>query len=199
MTRTALSLAGGLASALLLVSAPAAQAAVTAKDVPSKADIVKALPDLASAEFSSTKTKEITVPSTSCGTADTEKAKSARTTVAVSTTGVSSAVAGVIDTGSVKKAKAYMKAYGAFVKACASYTEPTTGAAATVAGAKAPKLGDQSFATTTTTSFSGFNTFGASIVIRDGARIATVGLVDDAAVSTSSLTKLAKVAAKKMR
>ena len=49
MKRTSLSLAGGLAAALLLVSAPTAQAAVSAKDAPSKGDIVKAFPALAAA------------------------------------------------------------------------------------------------------------------------------------------------------
>ena len=62
MRRTSLSIAAGLTTAVLLVSGTPAQAAVSAKDLPKKGDIVKAFPEMADAEFSSFTTKKNSAP-----------------------------------------------------------------------------------------------------------------------------------------
>lgn len=199
MTRTSMSLAGGLAAALLLVSAPAAQAAVTAKDAPSKADIVKAFPELADGTFSVDKSKEIGAPSTTCGTPAKAKARSAVASSGVSADGMSVVVGGVVELASSAKTKAYLAGYKKYVKACASYTDPTTGAVITMKLTSAPKLGQASLAFVQQTTIMGYTSHSATVLIRDGKRIGNVVAIDDAVVSSTSLTKLAKVTAKKMK
>ena len=200
MNRSSLSVAGGLVATLLVVSGPAAQAAVTPKDAPGKADIVKIYPELAGGEFTTEKTKKIAVPDGTCGSTTQQKATSA-----VSTTGLPAepgapiVVAGVAEVKSSGKAKSYFKAFKAFVKNCATYTEPTTGATVTLAPAKAPKLGQESLAVTQETAIAGVTGYSTSVLVRDGRRIANIVVADDAPLSTSSVKKLAKVAAKKMR
>lgn len=199
MRRTPLSLAGGLATALLLISAPGAQAAVGAKDTPSKGDIVKAFPELADGEFSTDKAKQISVPSKTCGAPGTAKAKSAVSTSGVSATGVPIVVAGVAEVKSDAKAKSYLAAYKKYAKACPSFTEPTTGAVVTTTLGKSLKLGDGSLTLVQETTVFGVTSYSTSVVIRDGKRLGSVVAIDDAAVSTSAIKKLAKVAAKKMK
>ncbi|GAA1924456.1 hypothetical protein [Nocardioides hwasunensis] len=199
MTRTSLPLAGALATALLLVSAPGAQAAVTAKDAPSQADIVKSFPELADGQFSTDKAKQIAVPGKTCGAPTTKKAKSGVTTTGVSSTGTSIVVAGVAEVKSAKQAKTYFASYKKYVKKCGSFTEPTTGATVTATLTKAPKLGQASLAITQETAIAGVTSYSTSILILNGKRVGTVAAVADAPVAMSSVKKLAKVAAKKMR
>jgi len=199
MSRTSLSLAGGLVAALVLVSAPAAQAAVTAKDAPSKSDIVKAFAELDGGTFSTDKYKAIGVPGPACGETGTQKAGSVVTTTGVSADGLSVVVGGVADLKSSAKPKAYLAGYKKYVKACASYTDPTTGATVTMKLKKAPTLGQGALAIVGETSFMDTTTYSATVLIRDGKRLATVVAVDDAQVPTASINKLAKVAAKKMK
>ena len=199
MKRTSLSLAAGLATALLLVSAPTAQAAVTAKDAPSQKDIVKAFPELADGEFTTDKTKQISVPSKTCGKPTADEAKSVVSTTGVSATGFPVVVAGVAEVKSAAKAKSYLAAYKKYVKKCATWTEPTTGATVTSSLGKSLKLGDDSLTVVQQTSFSGVTSYSTSVLVRDGKRVGSVVAIDDAAVPTSSIKKLAKVAAKKMK
>jgi hypothetical protein len=199
MRRTSLSLVGGLAAALILVPAAGAQAAVTAKDAPSQSDIVKVFPELADGTFTTDKTKQIGVPGKTCGAPETEKAKSASNTAGASATGFPVVGAGVAEVKSAAKAKGYLAAYKAYVKACSSFTEPTTGATVTASLTKAPKLGDGAVAMVQETSILGTTSYSTTVVIRDGNRMATVLVIDDAPVPASSIKKLAKVSAKKMK
>ncbi|RYB93038.1 hypothetical protein EUA93_00910 [Nocardioides oleivorans] len=199
MKRTSLSLAGGLATALLLASAPTAHAAVSAKDAPSKGDIVKAFPELADGQFTTEKTKAISVPGKECGVPSTEKAKSGTSTTGVSAAGFPVVVAGAAEVKNDAKAKSYLKAYKAYVKKCATFTEPTTGATITASLGTSFKLGDESLTVVQETTFSGITSYSTSVLIRDGKRIASIAAIDDAAISTSSVKKLAKVAAKKLK
>ena len=199
MKRTSLSLAGGLAAALLLVSAPTAQAAVSAKDAPSKGDIVKAFPALADGEFTTDKTKQVSVPSKTCGAPTAKKAKSAVSNIGVSAAGQPIVQAGVAEVKSQAKAKSYFAAYKTYVKKCATFTEPTTGATVTSTLTKAPKLGQSSLAILQETTVFGITSYSTSILIRDGKRLGSVVAIDAAPISMTSITKLAKVAAKKMR
>lgn len=199
MRRTSLSLAAGLTAALLLVPAAGAQAAVTAKDAPSQGDIVKVFPELADGSFTTDKTKQVSVPGKTCGVAGTEKATSASSTAGASAAGFPVVAAGVAEVKSAAKAKSYLKSYKAFVKACPSFTEPNSGATVTVSSTKAPKLGQESLAVAQETSVLGTVAYSSTVVIRTGKRIATVLVIDDAPVSASSINKLAKVAAKKMK
>ena len=67
MIRRSSSLVSLVAAAALVVTAtPGAQAAVGAKDTPSQADIVKAFPELADAQFTTDKVKKIGVPGKTC-------------------------------------------------------------------------------------------------------------------------------------
>lgn len=198
MKRTSLPLVATMTAALLLVPATGAHAAVSAKDAPNEKDIVKVFPALAGGTFETTKAKKISVPGKECGVNATQKGKSVAVT-GISTEGRNIVVAGVSDLGSKAKAKGYMAKFKKFVKQCSSYTEPTTGATVTLKLAKAPKLGQQAIAIVQETSVMGITSHGASIVILQGKRISTVGAVDPAPIATSSITKLAKVAAKKMK
>lgn len=199
MFRTSAPLAGAFAAALLVASAPAAQAAVKAKDVPSENDIVKAFPALAGGTFTPEKTKTIGKPSSTCGQAGQEKVKSGATMTGVSSAGTTVVVTGAAELKSPAKSKKYVASYKKFVKACSSYTEPTTGATITMKLTKAPKLGQQALAVVQETTVFGVTSYGATVLVRDGKRIATVAAVDQAAVSSSAINKLAKVAAKKMK
>jgi hypothetical protein len=200
MKRTSLSLAGGLATALLLVSAPGAQAAaVKAKDVPSQADIVAVFPELADGQFTTDKTKQVAVPGKTCGTGSKQKARSGATTTGVSSTGTSVVVAGAAEVGSASKAKSYLAAYKTYVKKCGSFTEPTTGATITAKLGPSFKLGDGSLTVIQETTIGGVVSYSTSVLLVDGNKVASIAAVDDAAVPTSSIKKLAKVAAKKLK
>lgn len=198
MSRTTLSLAGGLAAALLLVSAPA-QAAVTAKDAPNSNDIVKAFPELAGGTFSTDKSKEVGAPSSTCGTPAKAKAQSVAATSGVSTDGTSVIVGGVAELKSVARTKAYIAGYKKYVKACASYTDPTTGAVVTMKLTAAPKLGQATLAFVQETTIMGYTSHSSTVLIRDAKRIGNVVAIDDAPVSSASVLKLSKVTAKKMK
>ncbi|CAM3892725.1 hypothetical protein [Nocardioides zeicaulis] len=199
MKRTSLSLAGGLATALMLVTAPTAHAAVGAKDVPSEGDIVKAFPELAGGQFTTQRTKQVAVPGKTCGTGSTEKAKSGVTTTGVSTSGTSIVVTGAAEVASPRKAKSYLAAYKKYVKKCATFTEPTTGAVITSSTGKAFRLGDGSLTVVQQTTINGVVSYSTSVLVVDGKKVASIAAVDDAAVPTASIKKLAKVAVKKLR
>ena len=199
MNKTALSLAGGLTTVLLLVSAPGAQAAVTEKDVPSQADIVKSFPELADGQFSTEKSAQVAVPGKTCGTPGTQKAKSGVITTGVSSTGTSVVVAGAAEVASARKAKSYLGAYKKYVKKCGTFTEPTTGAVINATLGTSFKLGDGSLTVVQETTIGDVVSYSTSVLVVDGKNVASVAAVDDAAVPTSSIKKLAKVAAKKIK
>jgi hypothetical protein len=198
MRRTSLSIAAGIA-AVLLVSATPAQAAVSAKDVPKKGDIVKAFPEMADAEFETFTTKQLSVPGATCGTTESEKAKRLQSIRGVSAAGQPYVQSSVAEVTSAAKAKAYLKAYKGFAKECATFTEPTSGATVTTTLAKAPKLGQASLMVLQQTTIAGISSYSTSVLVSDGKRVAAVVAIDDAAIPASSITKLAKVAAKKMK
>lgn len=199
MRRTSLSLAGGLATALLLASAPTAQAAVSAKDVPSQKDVVAAFPELDGGEFTTEKSKQISVPGKTCGEAASAKAKSAVSTTGASAAGFPLVVVGAAEVKSDKQAKAQLSAYKKYVKKCATFTEPTTGATVSSSLGTSFKLGDDSLTVVQETVVMGVTSYSTSVLVRDGKRISSVVAIDDAAVPTSSIKKLAKVAAKKLK
>ena len=199
MKRTSLSLAGGLATALMLVTAPTASAAVGAKDVPGKGDIVAAFPELAGGQFTSQKTKQVAKPGKTCGTATTEKARSGATTTAVSSSGTSIVVAGAAEVVTPRKAASFLGAYRKYVKKCGTFTEPTTGAVITSTLGKSLKLGDGSLTVDQQTTINGVVSYSTSVLAVDGRRLAILTAIDDAAIPTSSIKKLAKVAVKKLR
>ncbi|NYE37468.1 hypothetical protein F4692_002601 [Nocardioides cavernae] len=198
MRRTSLSVAAGLAAALLVAGSPA-QAAVSAKDLPKSGDIVKAFPELAGATFSTDKSKQISVPGNTCGVAEMAKAKSAIATTGASAAGFPVVVAGAAEVKSAAKAKAYLKAYTAYTKKCATFTEPTTGATVTSSITKAPKVGQGAVAFVQETTVFGITSYSSSVLYRDGNRVGNVVAIDDAPVSASAIAKLAKVGAKKLK
>lgn len=184
----------------LVLGAPAgAHAAVSAKDTVSEADIVKAVPEIAGGSFTTEKGKVIGTPGKTCGATVEQKVKSAVTIAGTSTVGFPTAAASASELSSESKAKKYLAAYTKFVKNCASFTEPSTGAVVTMQKASAPKLGQGSVAAVQTIAIGGFNTYSASVVVRVGKRIASVVVIDDAAVSSAQINALAKAAAKKLK
>ena len=172
---------------------------MTAKDAPSQKDIVASFPELADGEFTVNNEKKISVPGATCGAPTTAKASSAVSTVGVSATGYPVVIAGAAEVKSVAKAKTYFTAYRKYVKNCASYTEPTTGATVTTTLAKAPKLGQDALMVLQETSIAGTTGYSTSLLIRDGKRIASVSAIDDAPGATSAIKALAKVAAMKLK
>jgi hypothetical protein len=198
MRRTSLSIAAGL-TAVLLVSATPAQAAVSAKDLPRKGDIVKTFPELADAEFTTFTTKQVTLPGATCGTTRTEKVKGLASIRGMAATGQPFVQSSVTQATSAAKVKAYFKAYKGLTKKCGSYTDPTSGATITTTLAKAPKLGRASLVLKQETALAGATSYSTSVFISNGKRMAAVVALDDAAIPGSSINKLAKVAAKKMK
>ena len=200
MTRTTLSLAGSLATALLLVTAPASQAAVTAKDAPKQEDIVTAFPELADGQFSTEKVKTIGQPGKTCDAIVRVKVKSGSYTTGSSTTTVYPIVlTSAVEMKSEAKAKAYMATYKKYAKKCTTYTEPTTSSTVTVSKGKTFRFGDESLTVDTQSAFDTSTNYSSSVLTRDGKRLSTVIVVDDAAVPASSVKPLAKVAAKKLK
>ncbi|CAM3174748.1 hypothetical protein NODU109028_01640 [Nocardioides dubius] len=186
---------GALTLGLALGAPGTANAAVKAKDVPSKADIVKIFPAVKAGEFATDKSKKVTTPTTKCGTIKTVKVKSSFSTAG--STGTVTVSAGVAEFGSVAAAKKFFKQYKAVVKKCKTYT--VSGVKVTVKSAKAPKVGQERLALTQVTSYSGINSHGSTVVIRQGKRIGVAAAFDSTKVSSAKMTKLAKVTAKKMK
>lgn len=198
MRRTSLSIAAGL-TAVLLVSATPAQAAVSAKDLPKKGDIVKAFPEMADAEFTSFTSKQSSVPGATCDTAEMQKVKGLASIRGVSSAGASYVQSTVIQQSSAAKVKAYLKAYKRYAKDCASFTEPTSGGTVTTTLAKAPRLGTSTVMLKQETAVAGVVSYSTTVFIGDGKRAAAVVAIDDAAIPAGAIKKLAKVTAKKMR
>jgi hypothetical protein len=199
MIRTSLSVAVSLAAALVLVSAPGAQAAVSAKDVPKQGDIVKAFPEMADAEFTSFTSKQNSVPGATCDTAEIVKVKRLASIRGVSSAGASYVQSTVVQHSSAAKVKAYVTSYKKYAKDCATFTEPTSGGTVTTTLVKAPKLGQSTVMLQQETAVAGVVSYSSTVFIGDGKRAAAVVAIDDAPIPSSSINKLAKVAAKKMR
>ncbi|UUZ59768.1 hypothetical protein [Nocardioides sp. B-3] len=120
-------------------------------------------------------------------------------TSSVSADGTAVVVGGVAELKSVAKTKAYLAGYKKYVKACASYADPTTGATITMKLTAAPKLGQAAPAFVQETTIMGYTSHSSTVLIRDGKRIGNVVAIDDAPVVAASVMKLAKVTAKKMK
>lgn len=198
MRRTSLSIAAGLAAVLLVAPAPA-QAAVKAKDVPNQADLTQAFPELAGGQFANDTTKTVGIPGKTCGENRTAKAVSAHSVSGVSAAGQPVVVAGVGELKSSAKAVSYFKAYRKFVKSCASYTDPATGATVTMKLRKAPKVGQEALVITKEIAFSGTTSYTATALVRHKKRMGSVLVIDDAPIATKGLKQLAKVTATKMK
>lgn len=198
MRRTSLSIAAGLTAALLVSTTPA-QAAVSAKDAPSQGDIVKAFPELADAQFTTEKVKKIGVPGKTCEAITQVKVKSGSYTTGSSATVYPIVLASVVELKSEAKAKSYMASYEKYAKKCATYTQSDLGATVTISKGKTFRFGDESLTVASQSTFSTSTNYSTSVLTRDGKRISSVVVVDDAAVSASSIKPLAKVAAKKMK
>lgn len=198
MRRTSLSIAAGL-TAVLLVSATPAQAAVSAKDLPRKGDIVKAFPEMADAEFTSFTSKQSAMPGATCDAVELTKVKRLASIRGVSSAGASYVQSTVVQQSSAAKVKAYLKAYKRYAKDCASFTEPASGGTVTTTLAKAPKLGASTLMLKQETAVSGVVTYSTTVFIGDGKRTAAVVAIDDAAIPAAAIKMLAKVTAKKMR
>ena len=200
MTRTTLSLASALAAALLLVTAPASQAAVTAKDAPKQEDIVKAFPELADGQFTTDTVKNIGQPGKTCDAIVRVKVKSGSYTTGSSTTTVYPIVlVSAVEMKTEAKAKAYLATQKKYAKKCSTYTEPTSGSTVTVSKGRTFRYGDESLTVDTQSTFDTSTNYSSSVLTRDGKRISTVIVVDDAAVPASSIKPLAKVAATKLK
>lgn len=197
--RTSVPLAAVLTAGLILVSAPGAQAAVTAKDAPSKSDITRAFPALAGGQFGTDKSKQVGAPGDSCDSLTTVRVKSAVSTTGVSSTGAEAVVAGVAELKSNAKSKAYFASYKKYVKSCSTYTEPISGATITLTLSRAPKVGQASLVAVQQTTVFGITSHSTTLLIRDGKRIGSVVATDDAPVVPAAINKLAKVTAKKMK
>lgn len=198
MRRTSLSIAAGL-TAVLLVSANPAQAAVSAKDIPKKGDIVKAFPEMAEAEFTTFKTKKSYAPGETCETSELKNVKRLVSIRAVSSAGASYVQSTVVQQSSAAKAKAYVKSYKRYARDCASFTQTATGGTVTTTLVKAPKLGTSAVMFNQETTVGGVVSYSTVVFIGDGARSAAVVAIDDAAIPAAAIKQLAKVTAKKMR
>lgn len=199
MKRTSLSIAGALTSVLVLVSAPAAQAALKPSDAANQADIIKVFPQLADGAFATEKSNKISVPGQTCGVPEFIKGKSISTGGSSSQSQLS-VVAGVSEFKSKAEAKRYLASYKKYAKRCASFGgESEVDAVTTMSLVKAPKLGEGAIAVDQQTAIMGNRTYGTILVIVQGKRVATVLAFDAAPVSKSAITKLAKVAVKKAK
>ena len=199
MIRTSLSIAAGLTTAVLLVSGTPAQAAVSAKDLPKKGDIVKAFPEMADAEFTSFTTKKNSAPGETCDTSKLVKVKRLTSIRSVSSTSASYVQSTVVEHSSAGKVKAYLKSYEKYAKDCASFTQSATGATVTTTLGKAPKLGQSTVMLQQETTVAGVISYSTVVFIGDGKRSAAVVAIDDAAIPASAIKQLAKVTAKKMK
>ncbi|MBD3925241.1 hypothetical protein IEZ26_11450 [Nocardioides cavernae] len=198
MRRTSLSIAAGL-TAVLLVSGTPAQAAVSAKDLPKKGDIVKAFPELADAEFTSFTSTKNSAPGATCDTSEIVKVKRLASIRGVSSAGASFVQSTVIQHSSAAKVKAYLKSYKRYAKDCASFTQSATGGTVTTTLGKAPKLGQSTVMLQQETTVGGVVSYSNVVFIGDGKRSAAVVAIDDAAIPASAIKQLAKVTAKKMK
>lgn len=185
-----------LALGLVFSTTTAADAAVKAKDVPSKSDVVKAFPALKGGQFTTDRTKRAGVPAKKCGTYKAVKVKSARTLAGAATSG-DTVVTGVVEFKTKKAAKSAMKKYKRYVKKCRTFK--LHGFKVNLSKNKAPRLGQDRLAMTAVTNYGSVKGYASSIIIRHGKRVATVGASDTAKISKKRLNKLGKVAAKKMR
>ncbi|MFC7727108.1 hypothetical protein ACFQW6_18515 [Nocardioides sp. GCM10028917] len=199
MRRTSLSIAAGITAVLLVSGTPAAQAAVSAKDLPKKGDIVTAFPEMADAEFTSFTSKQSSVPGATCDTAEIVKVKRLASIRGVSSAGASYVQSTVVQHSSAAKVKTYLKSYKKYAEDCATFTEPTSGGTVTTTLVKAPRLGQSTVMLQQETAVAGVVSYSSTVFIGDGKRAAAVVAIDDAAIPASAIKKLAKVAAKKMK
>lgn len=195
-TLTAVAATGVLTLGLVAGTATTADAAVKAKDAPSKANIVKVFPALKSGQFATDKTKKAGVPAKKCGTNTAVKVKSAYTLSGATASGPA-VVSGVFEFKSKSAAKSAMKKYKKYVKKCKTFK--VSGLTVKLAKDKAPKLGQDRVAMTAVTTVGSTKAYASSVIIRHGKRVATVAASDSAKVSKKKVSKLAKVAAKKMK
>ena len=125
--------------------------------------------------------------------------KSGRSTTGSSATVYPIVVTAVVEFRTEAKAKGYMASYRRYVKKCAAYTQPETGASITVSKGTSFRFGDESLTFDSQSVFSTSTNYSGSVLTRDGKRVATVIAVDDAPVPAATVKPLAKVAAKKMK
>ncbi len=198
MRRTSMSIAAGLAAAVLLVPTVPAQAAVKAKDArPGRPH--PGVPRARRWAVRDRHDQDRRCPGQDLRPDGTAKAKSAYSVSGVSAEGQPVVAAGVGELKSSATTVSYFKAYKKFVKSCASYTDAATGATVTMEMGKAPKLGQEALMITQQIAIAGVTSYTATVLVRHKKRMGSVLVIDDAPISTSGLNKLAKVTAKKMK
>lgn len=195
-TRLSAAAAGLLVVGLTFGATPAAHAAVKAKDVPSKANIVKVFPAFKDASFLTDTTAVIQAPGKKCGSRKTQKVKSAYARVGSGSAGA--VVTGVAEFKKKAQAKKAVKKFKKQLKKCKNYTD-ANGFKVTIKKAKAPKLGQDRVASTQVIKIGGTTTHAATVTIRHGKRVADVTVTGTKKISKKKINKLAKVAAKKMK
>ncbi|WP_235735267.1 hypothetical protein [Nocardioides alcanivorans] len=198
---------GALTAALLLGSAPPAQAAkVTKKNVPGRSALVKIFPELNGELPEKYASDEIWVPTKTCGDHAPVVAKSA----------YSFSLGGYVDSGaavevaafkSVKRAKSAFRAYKRVAKKCSKFTTSSGRKFKVKRLDHVPKVGEQRFGMLKIergpllTDHRGRHVDRvAVVVIRKGKRLAVAQAYrEDAKVPQARVKKLVKVTAKKMR
>lgn len=193
---SAVAATGVLSLGLVLGAPTTAQAAVKAKDVPSKANIVKVYPTLKKGNFATDTSKRAGVPAKKCGTNRVVKVRSSRARTGVHSSGLA-VVTGVVEFKSKSAAKSAMKKYKKYVRSCKTFK--LHGIRVKLTKNKAPRVGQDRLAMTAVTTVAGTKGYASSVIIRHGKRVATVATSDSSKVSKAKVNRLAKVAAKKMR
>ncbi|WP_235736577.1 hypothetical protein [Nocardioides alcanivorans] len=201
MNRSASSvaLAGLLTVGLVLVSAPSDAAKVKPSDVLNEADFEAIFSDMAGAEFFSETAKKIHVPAKKCARTKKVRVKSARSFGGFVITGESRRWGGshVAEFKSVAAAKKSFSAYQRFARKCTKFE--VHGATYTHKSRTLPRVGQQRVGFTEKTKSGGGVDRGASLMIRQGKRIAVVSVGGAGKVTKKQTKRLAKIAAKKMK
>lgn len=195
-TRLSAAAAGLLVVGLTFGATPAAHAKVKAKDVPSKANIVKVFPAFKSGSFIADNTAVVQTPGKKCGSKKMQKVKSAYSRVGSASS--SAVVTGVAEFKSKAQAKKAVKKFKKQLKKCKNYTD-ASGFKVTVKKAKAPKLGQDRVATTQVIKVGSTTMHAATVTVRHGKRVADVTVTGSSKIAKKKINKLAKVATKKMK
>ncbi len=170
---------------------------MTARDVPSKANIIKSFPELRGAAFASDATRKVGIPASRCGTNTVQTVRSARSIAGVGTSGKVTVISGVVEFKTLAQAKSAFKKYKAYVTRCQTFT--VSGVRVRLTRDAAPRIGQERLAMTVVSTVAGTRGYASSVIIRHGKRMATVAASDNGRIAKARLNGLAKVAAIKMR
>lgn len=186
---------GVLTLGLVAGGTTAVQASVTAKDLPSRANIVNVYSKLQGGHFETVTSKQVFLPAKRCADLRTVEVSSSR--AIAGSRGSLSVTSEVTQFKSKAAAKSAMASYRRLIRRCASYTGDS-GATVTITRNRAPRLGQDRLAMSSATNWSGRKVFASVVIIRKGRRLADVSAVDEVKPSKRKVRRLAKVAARKM-